>query len=376
MTATPPFPDSPQPPEAPLPPGPLSAAEPTASNPPLAPSTAPNPPSGPASPPASGSAWKSWVAAGVVAAIVAGGVAYGVSQSASHSSRSAGAVTANGANGNAPDGSASEGGSGAGQGGRFAGRGVFGKLTAVDGSTLTVHGTSRDGTETTYKVKVSADTVVTETTDGSLADLKQGDAVLITTEQPTSDSGTATSDVSPLARRIVDRGTVDGDTPTDGTGPDGAPPSPPEGSEPSASDSGTPPGAGVGGPSAPGDPSQFPGGRQGRQLLRGTVKAVDGTTLTISTSDGTEAEVRTDSTTTVSITQRLTLGDLKVGDTVSAQGAVDGTTITARSIRRGDAGMGDAFGGFGGPPDQGGQGFSGGQGGYGGRGGASQSGGA
>ena len=44
--------------------------------------------------------------------------------------------------------------------------------------------------------------------------------------------------------------------------------------------------------------------------------------------------------TTISVTKAITLADLEVGDTVSAIGTTDGSTVTADTVQKGDLGFG------------------------------------
>jgi hypothetical protein len=77
-----------------------------------------------------------------------------------------------------------------------------------------------------------------------------------------------------------------------------------------------------------------------------TVKATDGTTYTVSTSDA-----------TISLVKTISVNDLKEGDTVMVSGTTSGTTVTATRIRVGDLPTGGpgGMGGQGGP-GMGGQG--------------------
>ena len=169
--------------------------------------------------------------------------------------------------------------------------------------------------------------------EGTLADVEVGDNVIA--------MGTP-SDLGLTAANIIDNGDEaagtdfrPGGPPPDGAG-DGMPPSFPDG------------GPGGGG-NAPGG-GRFGDGAGG--FAAGTVKSVDGTTITVESADGSTVTVSTTSDTTISVTKAITLADLEVGDTVSAIGATDGSTVTADTVQKGDLGFGRGRfrGPDGGPP--------------------------
>lgn len=76
----------------------------------------------------------------------------------------------------------------------------------------------------------------------------------------------------------------------------------------------------------------------------GTVSAVSGDTITLTGKDGTTYTVTAGS---ASITKNMTVGisDIKVGDTLMAQGTVSGTSVTATKIHDGVLPMGGMMGG-------------------------------
>ena len=75
--------------------------------------------------------------------------------------------------------------------------------------------------------------------------------------------------------------------------------------------------------------------------------SVDGSTITVTAQDGSAVKVTTTSSTTVSVTKQISLSDLAVGDTVRVNGTVEGTTVAATSIQKGD--LTGGFFGRGGP---------------------------
>ncbi|HWD05363.1 MAG TPA: DUF5666 domain-containing protein [Amycolatopsis sp.] len=79
--------------------------------------------------------------------------------------------------------------------------------------------------------------------------------------------------------------------------------------------------------------SGFTGARGGGRGTVGTVEKVDGSTLTLKTTQGTDVTVSTSDSTTVGLTQPGKLADLKPGATVTVQGRTgsDGS-VTAQAI--------------------------------------------
>lgn len=68
--------------------------------------------------------------------------------------------------------------------------------------------------------------------------------------------------------------------------------------------------------------------------VHGTVAAVNGTTVTITNTDGTSYTVDA-SDTKVSKVVELTVGDIKVGDEIGVMGEVSGTKVVAKHIMDG-----------------------------------------
>lgn len=196
--------------------------------------------------------------------------------------------------------------------------GAHGTVTGVDGSTVTVE--DDEGTATT--VTTDDETSVLDVAEGAVSDLAEGDSVVVMAP-PADEEGDAVT-----ARRIVDLGTLDPDVLHPGAGDR---PEPPEGA----------PAMGRFGPTV------------------GTVAAVDGATLTVTTEDG-DVVVTTDEDTAVSVVTEIAVADLAEGDTIAARGETDGEgTVAADVIIRGDLEAGRFGPGFGGP-GRGGPGFGGG----------------
>jgi hypothetical protein len=267
-------------------------------------------------PTAARTGWKQWAAAGVVAAVLAGGVGIAISLTGGDN---ADAVATQ-------DSAAAAAGDAGTQAGFPGGRGTAGTITSIDGSTLTLEATARDSGDTsTVTVETSDETTVSESVEGSLADLEEGDNVLI---MGTSADGTVT------AQRIVDSGDVEATGPGAGGGT-GAPPegmgTPPEGMGTPPEGMGTPP-EGMGTPTV------------------GTIASIDGSTFVVETSDGGSVTVTASDDTTITVTKQLTMDDLATGDTITVTGTTSDATVSASSIRKGELGVGGGFGGPGGGP--------------------------
>ena len=93
------------------------------------------------------------------------------------------------------------------------------------------------------------------------------------------------------------------------------------------------------------------GGGAGRGGTIGTVKSVDGNTITITTANGGTATVTIGSSTTVTKSETGSVSDITPGENIVVRGTTgtDGTT-TAQSINVGNAPFGFGGGGQGGPP--------------------------
>lgn len=162
--------------------------------------------------------------------------------------------------------------------------GVFGTITAINGSTVTVEskGFGPNATATTYTVDASGATVTKDGAAGSVSSLAVGDTIMA--------QGTV-SGTDVTATKILD------------------------------------------GKMGPG----MGGGRGGRGMgpgVMGTVSAVNGNTLTVTGKNGTTYTVDASSA-KVSKMETLSVSDIKVGDTVGVQGQVSGSAVTAKQIMDG-----------------------------------------
>lgn len=165
--------------------------------------------------------------------------------------------------------------------------GVAGTVTAVSGSTITL--TGKDGK--TYTIDASAATIEKIVTI-NVADIKTGDTLIV---------GGSVDGTSVKAERIMN-----GKLPENGGGP--------------------------------GKHGKGPfGDRDGKSGVRGTISAVNGTTLTVAGKDGTTYTVDASNAKVVTVASgakptEATLAALVVGDTVGIHGDVNGTTVTAKHI--------------------------------------------
>ncbi len=91
---------------------------------------------------------------------------------------------------------------------------------------------------------------------------------------------------------------------------------------------------------APGDGSGLPGGQGGRNgggMVSGSIIAVDGTSITVQTNDGSTKIVLFGSSATITLSTAGSASDLKVGEKVIVAGTTnDDGTVTAASMRLGD----------------------------------------
>jgi hypothetical protein len=164
--------------------------------------------------------------------------------------------------------------------------GVFGKVTAISGTTITITGGKND---TSYSVDASNATVEkasatkgAEPVSSSVSDIAIGDTIAV--------RGTL-SGTSIVATNIMDGAFM----------------------------------RGKGGPVMQG---------RGNHGVSGVVSAVNGDTLTITGKDGKTYSVTTSGAGVTKIST-ITASDITVGDTLQIQGAVSGTNVTAAHITDG-----------------------------------------
>ena len=192
--------------------------------------------------------------------------------------------------------------------------GAHGTVTGIDGTTVTIE--DDEGTATT--VTTDDETTVLDVAEGAVADIAEGDNVLVMAEPGADDAVTA--------HRVVDLGTLD----PDALHPGGAErPEPPAGAEDDGATR-----------------------RFGPTV--GTVAAVDGASITVTTDEG-DVVVTTTDATSVTVVTEIAVSDLAEGDTIAARGeAAEDGTVAAEAIVRGDLeagplGFGPGPGGPGGP---------------------------
>jgi two-component system sensor histidine kinase MprB len=269
---------------------------------------------------------RTWVAAGALAALV---VVVGVVLMSRGGSDDDDTATDESSADNAP---------GLGPAGA-SGRGALGEVTAIDGSTLTVESGAPSGSTTTLSVEASADTVITESVDGTVADLAVGDSVIVVGVE-TETGVAATSLVEGGGRGFGFEGGAPGagGTPPEGEVPEGF--DPPADAQPPAAGE-VPEGAESGERPESGPPGGF---------TAGEIVSIDDTGLTVETEEGEQVQVTVSSSTTVTVSVERTLGDIAVGDSISASGETDGSVVTAETIQIGAGGMPGAGGSM--PPGQ------------------------
>lgn len=94
------------------------------------------------------------------------------------------------------------------------------------------------------------------------------------------------------------------------------------------------------GPNGPGGPDGRMAGGPGREgrppnVTVGTVKSVDGDTVTLTTAEGKTAKVTIGSDAAVMVTKKGTASDLSKGDEIVVHGQRDGDTIEADMVSKG-----------------------------------------
>ena len=229
--------------------------------------------------------------------------------------------------------------------GRFGGRGAAGTITAIDGKTLTLETQDFSGSTGTTKVVTTGDTKFTEMADGEVSDIKVGDNVLVTTDDTTGSANIT-------ATNIVDNGDQQAGffRQRSGDAPDGqAPPNGqgfPEGSGSAERSDARPVGRTAVGSATSATAASAPVRSPRSTARRSRSRPRQGDTVTVATNADTK----------ISVTKSISLHDLKVGDTVSAQGSTNDGTVTADSVRKGDrGGLGGGFPGGGPRGGNGGQ---------------------
>jgi hypothetical protein len=166
---------------------------------------------------------------------------------------------------------------------------LTGKVTNVNGTTLSV----QQADNSTVSVTTTADTAVRTFVTGALTDLKAGDIVAV--------DGSKTGDTAYSAKTVTNLGVASG------------------ASVPS------------GGPAGRGQGSAQTGGAT--PVFTGQIKSLSGGTIMVQGFDGSSATVMTTPTTVVRTQQSGTMSDIKAGDVLLIQGDKTGdTAFAARSI--------------------------------------------
>ena len=185
------------------------------------------------------------------------------------------------------------------QSSQFRRSGANGTIASVDGNTLTI--TTSQGQAT---VIISSSTTIEKTVAGDVSDLAQGGFVTI--------SGTSDSSGNVDATSIM---VMQGQPPTRTTPGNGSSTTRPSGT--------------------------FPGGGTGRQMTIGTISAINGNSITVTTTQQSQVTVNIDSNTIIQKTVAGSVSDLQTGLSVSAigptdsNGAVDATSISIRPAGQG-----------------------------------------
>jgi hypothetical protein len=217
----------------------------------------------------------------------------------------------------------------------FARNAAFGQLVQINGSTLILSGTAGDST-----VTYAATTTITQTSTGTLANITPGICIAAT--------GTKNAAGMMTASTVLLSAPAKGSCATTGFG------------------------AGAGGsfsprPGATPRPSfSPPAGIAGLTAARGQVKAVTGTSVTLTATNGITTTINVPTTVKVTTSTVIQAAALQTGECVTALGPKNSSgTVAARSLTITPAGANGCTAGFGGGFGRGG-GFGGGFGGGGG----------
>jgi len=177
---------------------------------------------------------------------------------------------------------------------------VFGTVTAVNGTTITVASRSfgKDAATTTYSVNAANATVFKNNATSTVSSIAINDQIMVMgTVSGTNVTAASIRD----GISMMNRGNGPNTAGNGGTGQ-------------------TPPFKGTGEP-----------------VVAGTVSAVNGNSITITTSSNTSYTVNTASTTVNKAGAASSVSAISVGDYIVVQGPVNGTTVTASSILDGQA---------------------------------------
>ena len=223
------------------------------------------------------------------------------------------------------------------------GNAAFGQLVQIKGQTLILSGTNGDST-----VTYASTTTITQTSTGRVTDITAGNCITAT--------GTKGGDGTVTATTVILSAPVKGSCTSTGFGGGGTF-SPPPGASFSPRPSFSPPAQAA-----------------GFTAVRGQVKSVTGTSVTVTELSGTTATIDVPTTITVTTSSVVTGTALQTGECVTALGSKDSSgTVAARALTISPmgangctAGFGGGFGGRGGFGGGGGGGFGGGGGGTGG----------
>ena len=273
-------------------------------------------------------AWFGWVVG--VGVVVVAAAAFFVTKSVAGggSSSPAGATT----NSSTP-------GNGSGQRGGLQGRfpGTAGEISAISGTTLTV----QDRQGQSVKVTTTDSTRFTTEKTVAVSDIAKGDRVSVNGTQSGTTIAATRVTIADLQATPQGNGLPGGATPGNGPQNGSGPPGGFGAGPPPTDANGNPTGFGSGNGNGNGN-GRPPGG-----FAFGTVTAVDGNTITLSSFDGSTVTVTTTPSTTVTKSVQGSLSDLKVGQNVRAMGTTgsDGT-VAATSVSEGSGGFG-LFGGGG-----------------------------
>jgi len=202
--------------------------------------------------------------------------------------------------------------------------GVIGTVDKIDGNTITVK-SPFDGTSSTVQIADGAK--VSKQAEGELSEIKVGDSVTVIGAK---EGETLQADMI----RLGDADGMMGGGPIMFAGPGAGPGGnvPVDGSQPQVRpfNGGAPGGAGGAQGTAPG--RRMLGGEM-PEVISGTVELIEGNLITVKDKDGNSTTVQAKDDAIVLKQVEITPSDLKVGDTIAANGTRNGDVLEATRVQ-------------------------------------------
>ena len=178
--------------------------------------------------------------------------------------------------------------------------GVFGTVSAISGNTITIAGKTGFGstaTSVTYSIDATSATITKANVAGSISSIAVGDTIAV--------QGTVTG-TNVVATSIRDGIAMRGN----------------RGIEDEA----------IGAPEQPGDVSQTPAVGNGQPIVAGSVTSVSGSTIAITNKSNATFTIDASNAKFLQGKTTIALSNIAVGDSIIAQGTINGSAVTASTI--------------------------------------------